>query len=320
MMQRGFIFAPFFFAYLCFANAAIADDPLDLADPCTDAGNKFTSTSNALRARADELLAKWDASASPPDELKQFFVDAVREAIFGQWEKDPNIAALIAAYQKVSPGFDIHAFFFQNIYPKVVTPEQELSYVNVFYKSYYVAEIRPKLIAERAALETTIVSQHNDLDSACKQDFFDKVIRVTMGNASLYIKANTEAAKQEHGVIAQSIRLTSGISITDIEKNGILGGDGSELRKLANTAGGSLQALSGALNNLNKSISDIAKQISVPLPPLPQVTLPSIPIPPFPNPAPTIIPVPFPLPVPIPIPVPKIPPLPSLPHIDLPHF
>lgn len=254
--MRVIVSATIYLMIVFSSTASLADDLLDFSDPCTDAQNKFSTSSSALHARADQILAKWDSAVDPPDEVKPFYVEAVQAAIYSNWLKDPAVAPLIATYKKADAKFDAKSFFMTQIYLSVVTPEQEQTYVRELFKADYAINIRPKIIAERNDLENTITTQKSELDKDCKQDLVDKILRSTYGNGMLFVTANTDAAKQEHGVLAQSFRLTSGISIADIEKNGILGGDGSEIRKIAEGAGAATNNVRDLLNTLNKTISN----------------------------------------------------------------
>jgi hypothetical protein len=52
------------------------------------------------------------------------------------------------------------------------------------------------------------------------------------------VAANIEAAAREDGDINQAIRATTGVSVRDIEDEGILGGENSEARKACNAIAG----------------------------------------------------------------------------------
>jgi hypothetical protein len=52
------------------------------------------------------------------------------------------------------------------------------------------------------------------------------------------VSGNVEASSRERGDIAKTIRVTTGVSIKDIQDKGLLGGENSEARKICNGIAG----------------------------------------------------------------------------------
>jgi hypothetical protein len=231
--------------------SAHAQGVLDFADPCKDAEKQFSSTSSALRGRADAIIAEWDKMKEPPSDIRDLYVRAVKEAIYNAWLKSPEVGPLVDAVKKTKPDFDSQVFFFETIYPNAVSPEKEKEIVNEAFQQDYKSHLRPNFVADRQKLEDRINEQKRSLDENCKPDEFNRVIRSTFGRAIMIINANTEAAKNERGEIAKLVRLTSGISISDIQQRGWEGGENSELRKIT-------QAIKGGPNSeVNKALEAI---------------------------------------------------------------
>ena len=101
----------------------------------------------------------------------------------------------------------------------------------------------------------------------------------------LIVSANTEAAKREKGDIAKAVRAVSGISITDIQKYGLLGGENSELRKIASgIVGGEGSELSKAIRALDQVLNPTRWKVDLPTikietPKLPKIDPPTVTLP-----------------------------------------
>ena len=220
------------FAFSILAFPVQAAGVLDFADPCVDAQNKYSSTAEAARARTTQVINEWDARKEPPGELRGLYVEAFREGAYKSWSDDPVNAALLTQLLTANPVFDKKSFFVTTVYPKAITPEMEADFVRKLYQLDYQQKLRPQLLAGQSEIEKTLVSKKSELDQSCKPDVFNQVLRGTIGNALSILGNNAEAAKNEKGDIAKLFRGLSGISITDIQANGIRGGPNSELSKL----------------------------------------------------------------------------------------
>src|SRR5262249_845641 len=151
----------------------------------------------ALRQQGDRVIAAWDRKTEPPGEVRSFYVEAIRTAAFTEWKKQPTVAGLLAQLKKGNPSFDENGFFLTEVYPMVVTHAKEGGMVRELYQADYRANIRPKLLKSRKALEDEIAAQKGKLDSSCKPDVFNTVFRATLGNAATLVSRNFEASKNE---------------------------------------------------------------------------------------------------------------------------
>lgn len=224
-------------ATLMVASNAKADGALDFADPCIEAGRQFRSTTDALRTRADQMLAEWDRKSEPPGEIRGLYVEALREDIFKNWSESPEVKSLLDLQRASNPSFDVRKFFLETVYPGILTPEKEAELVRDLFKVHYASILRPQLTQERSELDRKIAEQRSVLDENCKPDVFSQVVRATIGRMMLVVGNNFDAAKNERGEIAKLVRATSGISLDDIGRHGLLGGENSELRRGLERAG-----------------------------------------------------------------------------------
>jgi hypothetical protein len=221
---------------------------LDWADPCVDAQNNFKSTAEAARRRADDVITEWDARTDPPDEMRILYVDAIKEAAYKSWFDDPQTKPLIAAVTAQAPDFDSRKFFFDKVYSVAVTPEKEKAIVQALYQNDYKTKFRPEMQKSRDDLEKQISSEQEKMDGACRPDLVSQLFRGTIGNALAILGNNWKAAEREPGEIAKFVRITSGVSISDIAANGLQGGANSEVNKIL---GGDNSALRLAIRNLD---------------------------------------------------------------------
>lgn len=263
---------------MVFISTSNAQGALDFADPCIKAEGRFQTTAQSLRGNAEALISKWDNLQEPPPELKSFYVDAIKEAAYKSWIDNDQNKSLIKIIISAKPEFDSKRYFYDEVYSKLLNNQQENELVNTLFISDYAVNIRPRFLKEKDELEKKIAEQKGELDSSCKKDVFNQVFRATIGNAMLMLSQNFEAAKAEKGEIAKAVRAISGISITDISKHGILGGENSELRKVAEgIAGGENSEVRKALREFDKTFNPTNWKIEPPKLEIPK--LPNLPVP-----------------------------------------
>lgn len=256
---------------------ARADGELDFADPCKKAEKKFASTAEALKAKADGVIAAWDAKTEPPGEIRGLYVEAVRKGAYQAWESNEAVKPLIVNLKQGNPAFDPEKFFFESVYPTAMTAEKEAEYVRLLFKADYQANMRPKFLADRKSLDKAIEDQKAKLDGSCEPDVFNQVIRASFGRAILIVKGNFDAAKNESGEIAKLVRATSGVSLTDIEKYGIQGGPNSEFNKALQAAGiGPNSEISKGLKILTDGLNPGKWKVDLPKFDPPNIPAPSI--------------------------------------------
>jgi len=111
----------------------------------------------------------------------------------------------------------------------------EIKLAKQLFRQDYQNNIVPKIATERKELDVEIQNKQKELDEACSPDVFNQTMRATIGRVVMIVDGNFEAAKDEKGEIAKLVRGIIGISITDIFKYGLAGGENSEINKLRAT-------------------------------------------------------------------------------------
>lgn len=238
------------------STKSFAQGALDWADPCVKQNKKFKSTAAALSDRADAVIQEWDKMQSPPPELLPLYEEAIRTAAYRAWSENDQVASLLKTIKDSKPDFDAKKHFLETVYPKVFDATKEKEIIADYFKADYIAHLRPKFLQDREQLRRTISEQKSQLASACKPDVFNQVMRVTFGNATLIVKRNFDAAKDEKNIITQAVRGLTGASMKDIAEKGILGGDDSTLRAMANSfAGGRGSEVRKGLRSLDEKLN-----------------------------------------------------------------
>lgn len=268
------------------ASTASSQGLLDFADPCVKGTQSFQSTSQALRERADAVVADWEKLQDPPADLFPLYQEAAKLGLYNSWVNHPQTAPLIQILTQSTPTFDSKAFFLEKVYPTAITPDQEKDLVRGVFKADYGTRLRPQLLANRKDIDDQIQKQKDSLDGSCKNGEFDKIFRATIGNFAGIVASNFAASANEKGDIAKAVRGLSGVSLTDIQQFGILGGPDSELNKALNDALGNSD-LKKVITGLASALDPSKWKIETPKIELPQLPnapqLPNIPLPQLPN-------------------------------------
>jgi hypothetical protein len=213
---------------LALSSSALAGGAFDFLDPCIKARSEFSDQRAAVRARVAHAEASISTMTASPE-----FKDA--------WKKQKKV--------------DIRPYFDKEIAPAL--QKLGVADINVAFNVWYddmLASVAPKELEELidrnyrelAKQEIAAIRSKNDaefdqakseLDSSCKSDVGNQVLRVTLAPLG-WIDGNFRAAKDEHNVVTQVFHAVTGISAKDIAHYGLLGGENSELRKLANAVVG----------------------------------------------------------------------------------
>ncbi|WP_144578917.1 hypothetical protein [Agrobacterium sp. DE0009] len=216
-------------------TAALADGMLDFMDPCKDAQKDFKSSYNAIQTQADEAVVNMTAWGEDPTKVPDKVLDAYKVALrtiaLKTWSDSPAGKGTIASWG--NPGEEkVQEMFFQHIYPAEIKPDVETTLARQLFKMDYDQKIKPTLASDRAEISKKLDEQRAQLDASCKPDVVSQIFRGTIGNALVMLKGNFDAAKREPGELAKVVRAVTGISIGDIMKNGLAGGENSEMNKL----------------------------------------------------------------------------------------
>ena len=212
---------------------------LDFMDPCKDAESDFKSSSTSIRHQTKASVSKIEAWYKSPDSLpsdmKAYYREAVKSYAYKVWSDSPTGKGTIASWRAANANVDIKNQFLQFIYPKEVSTDLENSLATQLFKRDYIENIKPNMDKEVKEINAMLASKKEELDEACSSDVVSQVFRGTLGRVIMIGQANFDAAKNEDGDIAAAVRAITGISITDIFKYGLSGGENSEINKLKRT-------------------------------------------------------------------------------------
>ena len=210
------------------ASPAFAAGAFDFLDPCIKARGDFSDQRQQVRAKYDNLESSIPTMVADA-EFRDAWMKAKREQARPIFDKE--VAPLLAKYgiKDMDQAFD--AWFKDMI--AAVDPQDLQNLINETYRMMAKEEVA----RYRSKTEAEFDKAKSELDSSCKKDAGSQALRVALAPIG-WIGGNFEAAKDEHNIVTQVFRAVTGISPEDIAKQGILGGDNSELRKLANAVAG----------------------------------------------------------------------------------
>lgn len=220
------------------SSPAIAQGALDDLDYCVKEKQKFRSSREAIESKirgVQSKLSGWHKNPDtlPAETLKEYR-DAVRAYAFTVWKSTANGKAVINSWNTQDTKV-ITDNFYKFIYPAQITEDQEKLLAKALFKKDYEENVKPKLDAQVKTVNAKVAEGKKELDGACKSDVVSQLFRVSLGNLIKTVGGNFEAVKNESGFGAQIVRATTGVSITDIVKYGIVGSDSSELSKINKT-------------------------------------------------------------------------------------
>lgn len=209
-------------------SPAFASGAFDFLDPCIKASSDFADQRQQVRVRYDNLEASIPTMVAT-SEFREAWLKAKRQQarpIF-----DAEVAPQLVKYglKNMDQAFD--AWFKDMI--AAVDPQDLQNLINTTYRML----AREELARYRSKTEADYDIAKSELDRSCKKDVGNQALRVAMAPID-WVAGNIGAAKNEHNIVTQVFRGVTGISAKDIAKQGILGGDNSELRKLANAIAG----------------------------------------------------------------------------------
>ncbi|MBI2740785.1 MAG: hypothetical protein HYX38_30150 [Rhodospirillales bacterium] len=210
------------------ASPAYAGGAFDFLDPCIKAKSDFRDERDVVRTRLQGAELKIDTMTPAAGFRAAWLKDKRAQArpVF-----DADVAPQLARYglKDMDQAFD--AWFKDMV--AAVDPQDLESLISTSYRVL----LKEELARVRSATEASYDAAKAELDSSCKSDVGSQVLRVVIAPLG-WIGGNLEAGKSEKNIVTQVFRGVTGISAKDIAKHGILGGENSELRKLANTAAG----------------------------------------------------------------------------------
>lgn len=226
------------------ASPAFAAGAFDFLDPCIKARSEFADQRRQMRSKAAHFESSIPTMVAGTD-FRAAWMNAKREKARPIFDADfaPTLRKL--GVTDMDKAFDA---WFADVMNSL--PAEELDgLINTSYRQLATEE----LALVRAKTEAEFDEAKSELDSSCKKDVGSQVLRVALAPIG-WIGGNFESAKNEKNIVTQVFKAVSGISPQDIAKQGILGGDNSELRKLLNAvAGGENSAVREGLRFLDPS-------------------------------------------------------------------
>lgn len=244
---------------------------LDFADPCKKAEAQYKTTDAAFDGAIQEGTARlksWhDDPNKVPDKVLDHYRDAVKAYVFTTWNTSEEGQGVIKSWGlKPDDADGISKKFMEFIYPAKVKPDLEKSLAQEVFKGDYEKRLKPELDKEIAAQRKTLNENKKKLDEACSPDVFSQLLRASIGNLITMVGDNWKAAKNEKGEIAMAIRGLTGISVTDILKHGLAGGENSELNKLRRSWTDTLDAAGIGKNNDLRKFARAIDPTTLPMP------------------------------------------------------
>ncbi|MGX1165749.1 hypothetical protein AB7M16_002015 [Bradyrhizobium sp. USDA 372] len=226
------------------ASPVFAAGAFDFLDPCIKARSEFVDQRQQMRARAADFEGSIPTLVASP-EFRAAWMNAKREKARPIFDAEfaPTLRKL--GVPDMDKAFEA---WFADVMSSL--PADELD--GLINKSYRELA-KEELAAVRAKTEAEFEEAKSELDGSCKKDVGSQVLRVVLAPIG-WIGGNFESAKDEKNIVTQVFKAVTGISPKDIAKQGILGGDNSELRKLLNAvAGGENSAVRSGLRFLDPS-------------------------------------------------------------------
>ncbi len=196
-------------------SADAGNGALDFLDPCSKPEAQFESAVRGWDARKAAALAAIPTAAPTAEFAVKWWQSqeaAQREKFFKQntWLDQAGVGK-DKAFQ---------AWF--NEQRAKIDPGQLRTLITSDYRAVLMARVNQ----DNAAGDKEVAKQREDLGQACKKDVASQVLRSSLNIALApfnVVAGNFEAAKREPGAIAQGVRATTGISITDIGRCGLSG-------------------------------------------------------------------------------------------------
>ena|ERR1019366_9488541 len=220
---------------LLFATFAMHRTMAIELDPCVTEQGKFKTTADALQGQTTAVAAKlasWNDNPDLiPDSVLQEYRVAVRNYAYGIWKDSAAGKGVLKSWQPLANDDVAKAKFMEFVYDAEIPPDLERKLAQAVYQKDYNEHLKPQLIKAATDLNKDIADNRAKLDEACSPTVFATFLRVTLGNAIIMVNGNFDAAKREDGEVAKAVRALTGISVTDIMKNGLQGGENSEVSK-----------------------------------------------------------------------------------------
>jgi hypothetical protein len=227
-MSKNIIPALAFGLAILGTSPAFAAGTFDFLDPCIKARSEFSDQRQQMQARAANFENSIPTMVADAD-FRAAWMKAKRAQARPIFDGEVAPTLLKLGVADMDKAFDA---WFTEIMSSL--PPDELD--DLINKSYRQVA-KEELAAVKSETEADFEKSKGELDSSCKKDVGSQVLRVALAPVG-WISGNFESSKSEKNVVTQVFKAVTGISPKDIAQQGILGGDNSEARKLANAVAG----------------------------------------------------------------------------------
>ena len=215
-------------ASILLTTQAHASGELDFLDDCIgvreDVKDHHKELASLLAAEEGKI---GEVEFSP--EFETYWLKSNKEALRVLYYEALGNAGMVASDEQKGVLFDV---WYEN------TATEELK---AEIQSSFEATQRAVLDEDRVAVNKIVDEDKDALDKNCKMDFGNQALRaslkIVLAPVDL-VGRNFELSKNEKTALSKATMATTGISTDDIAKHGLLGGSGSDARKVANKIAG----------------------------------------------------------------------------------
>ncbi len=207
-------------------GCAQAEGIFELLDPCVAAKEEFQSSRSEILDEIREQLEE-NTTGEPSIEFTNYWWAEKRRFLLDYFSRS-ELAELV----KAAGGSDTEAFALWMA--KQIEREggaDRLDNVVVVDEFHRLRQL--VILEQRGSTEKELERAKRELYGECALELLDQRIGAQLTVTSLDIIAgNFEAAASERGDLSKLVRATTGISVSDIQRYGMLGGRNSEFRRL----------------------------------------------------------------------------------------
>jgi hypothetical protein len=208
------------------APAMAQGGAFDFLDPCIAAGETVSQQRSKMLTELQAGIARAEAIKPTAEYAKLWWLEK-RKALRPTFDAKvlPLLPGGLTAPQKDAA--------FKLWLDQLVAAEGGWAKVNALIEADW-NRMREREIADaRAQVGGALDQQDHELHAQCPADFGNQLLRGTLVLTMAPINQatrNIEIAKREGTLLGQITAATTGISVADIARNGLLGGDGSTMR------------------------------------------------------------------------------------------
>jgi hypothetical protein len=234
-------------AMLATPGSAMAQGGLfDALDPCIAAGETVSQERSRMLAELRAGIARAEGMKPTPEYVKLWWIEK-RKALRPYFDAKvlPRLPAGLTTEQKNGA--------FKLWLEQVVAADGGWAKVDTLIVADW-NRMRDQQIADaRSSVEGGLDQLDRDLRSQCPADFGNQLLRGTLTLTMAPINQatrNLEIAGREGTLLGKIVAAPTGISVTDVVKNGPAGGENSELRKAVKAIQPAVDVIKAPINIL----------------------------------------------------------------------